>query len=283
MSKQKKLYFIVSLFLTFICSLPGYAADSNSCKSHPAMVEVTHTIDNILKELESNKSEIKSSPKVVYGIIDRLMVPKADFDVMSQLVLTRNWGKMNAEQQKAFTKEVARLIIRTYGVAFESYDGETVEYLCPVKKLPGNASRVEISTVIHSIKRPDSVVKFRVLGRSDACKTCNATIDSCKATGKKCKELQKGGDAKELESCKNDYDACRKDAASCKESCTKCQECEKGQSSDCQNCNVQWLAYDLIIDNISIIESYRNIFADKFRREKNIDKIISDMQSRQKM
>lgn len=283
---EKVTKLILSTLISFaILGNFVYAQDSQDktkCMSHPAMQEVKKTVDEILVELEKVKSQIKSNPKVVYGIIDKLMVPKADFQVMSQLVLTRNWRGLSAQQKKAFMLEFQRLMIRTYGVAFESYDGETVEYVCPVRTLKGSFDRVEIKTVIHSLNRPDSTVKFRIIERNKSCNQCNTKIKSCKLLASKCKEFSAANKKKELESCKQDYDDCKQGVDECQTKCDLCQECEDtglANLDSCRDCDFDWLVYDLIIDNISIIDSYRQIFADKFRKQ-GADAIIADMHNK---
>lgn len=273
------LVLLMSFCAGLVFANPG---SSTVCFSHPAMQEVKTTTDKILVELEAVRNQIKANPKVVYGIIDRLMVPKADFRVMSRLVLTRNWKGLSEVQKNNFTKEFSKLMIRTYGVAFESYDGETVEYSCPIRDLPGNMPRVEVKTTIHSLNRPDSVVKFRLLERNKTCISCKTTISSCKAKADECLALkdQHASEAK-LDVCKKDYDTCKLEATTCKSRCDICQACEEKPGAEgCGQCNFEWLVYDLIIDNISIIDSYRQIYTDKFRQERNADKIIADMHAK---
>lgn len=192
-----------------ISSISYGGTSSTDCFSHPALKEVKSAVDNIIKVLQQKKSAISKDRKVAYQIIDDYLVPKADFKLMSQLVLTHNWKKLNSEQQQSFTKEFQRLMIRTYGVAFEAYDGQTVDFQCPVKSLGsvggGAIERVEVTSTIRQTKQPDNVVKFRLIN------------------------------------------------------------------------NHGWKAYDLSVDNVSIIDSYRTVFANKFRKQKNPDLIIKDM------
>lgn len=223
---------ILYILATFILFKNSYAAvNSNTkCYDHPAMSEVIRTVDNILVDLEKNKQEIKANPKSVYKIINKTLVPKADFDVMSQLVLTRNWKKLNAKQRKDFTKEFSRLMIRTYGVAFESYDGETVTYECPVRTLQstGDRRRVEVATTIHSMNRPDNIVKFRILESEHDCDSwqenldkcsnlaaekvsgCNDKMKSCKTNCQNCDSCGSAGEVK------NKIDICKDIAKECK-------------------------------------------------------------------
>lgn len=302
MSKLNKiiLVFLISSF----CAVTNLYAADKSCYSHPAMKEVIKTVDKIIAELEGKKSQIKKNSKLVYGIINRVLVPKADFEVMSRLVLTRNWKKLNYKQRKDFIKEFSRLMIRTYGVAFESYDGETVGYSCPYRKLPksGASKRLEIATTVHSPNRPDSIVKFRILEKDKSCAKCSDAVNFCKRMVKKCKkfkskysdlksDLSSESNSKKKEKlskkiarsqrdygyCKKDYNDCKQMVDECKTECEQCQKCEQGQGTNCSQCASEWVVYDLIIDNVSIINSYRMIFKDKFRKQSNPDKIIADM------
>ncbi len=199
------------LCIAILISSMSYGASSTDCFSHPALKEVKSAVDNIIKVLQQKKSAISKDRKVAYQIIDDYLVPKADFKLMSQLVLTHNWKKLTSKQQQSFTKEFQRLMIRTYGVAFEAYDGQTVDFQCPVKFLGSvggggkTIERVEVTSTIRQTKQPDNVVKFRLIN------------------------------------------------------------------------NYGWKAYDLSIDNVSIIDSYRTVFANKFRKQKNPDLIIKEM------
>ncbi len=328
---------ILYILATFILFKNSYAATNSDpkCYAHPAMSEVTQTVNEILADLEKNKQEIKANPKSVYKIINKTLVPKADFEVMSQLVLTRNWKKMNDQQRKDFTKEFSRLMIRTYGVAFESYDGETVSYECPVRNLPstGGHQRVEIATTIHSMNRPDNVVKFRILkaerscnnwqenlakcgelvsGNTSECKdktkscitncqeceVCGKTsgvknkIDTCKDIASECKSIQneyknlksrQSDTAKiaqadsDYSSCKSKYESCKNQVSACKDNCGSCDACLQDNYVSCSTKSGNWLVYDLIIDNVSIINSYRQIFTDKFKKQKDPNKVIAEM------
>lgn len=274
-----KLFLICILNIIFLFSVNAAEKNDTDCMKHPAMIEVNKAVAQIINELESVKSQIKKDPKVVYPIINKLLVPKADFEVMSQLVLTRNWRSLTDQQKQSFIKEFSKLMIRTYGVAFEAYDSETIDYNCPVRNLPGKSDRVEVSTTIHSLNRPDSEVKFRVLQRNNTCKQCKNEIQSCKEQGATCKKMKEGN---EFDKCKASYNKCKADVKLCTNKCDQCNECFAkgnlaGNNFDCNSCNSEWLVYDLIIDNISIIDSYRQIFADKFRKTKDANKIIAEM------
>lgn len=273
----------------------------NSCYNDPAVKEIKNVIDKILVELEKHKSEVSGNSQLVYKIIDELMVPKADFKVMSSLVLTRNWKKLSDEQKKNFIREFSRLIIRTYGVAFEAYNGETVDVHCPLRKLSDKNDRVEVSSTIHHLKQPENLVKFRLIkisgssgeeqknnaAESEKCDTCKTIKQECKDLYTKCSgiknkvEKDSNTQAEQLKqdyaSCKTEYDQCKSKYNTCKNDCGKDSDTVSNSSAPG---NSVWKVYDLIVDNVSIIDSYRQVFADKFRKQSDVEKIIADMQQK---
>jgi len=275
LTKKSFILFISLFFSSLVIAANGI---NHKCYGDPAVKEVKDVVDDILVDLAKNKPAIQDNPKVVYKIIDRLLVPKADFKVMSQLVLTRNWKKLSDKQKSDFILEFSRSMIRTYGIAFEAYDDETVDIHCPVRKLKGKHKRVEVRTTIHHLKQPDNTVLFRLLKVNKVCKACKKDIKVCKDLATDCKDIKKTGSVDNYNSCKAKYDDCKSSVEQCSAKCDVCKACDKGKadSQDCSSC-FSWQVYDLIVDNISIIDSYRQVFTDKFRKEKNINKIIADM------
>ncbi len=205
---------IQCLVLILLCNVSSFAApdtdtasasNANKDCNHPAVVAIKIMIDDILQDL---KGQLKKDGKIdgpdVYKLIDRLLVPNADLNTTAKLVLVNNWKKLNAAQQEKFIKEFSRQMIRTYGVAFQAYDGETVEFDCRIKKLSGG-NKVNVTTKINHNKAPSNQVEFKLLNR-----------------------------------------------------------------------NNNWLIYDLTIDGISIVKSYRTVYAESFRK-KTPDQLLNDM------
>jgi ABC-type transporter MlaC component len=96
---------------------------------------------------------------------------------------------------------------KTYGVLFEQYNGETIQFHCPIRELSnGSAHRVEVDSTVHHPNKPDNEVRFRLMEREGA-----------------------------------------------------------------------WFVYDLIIDNISLVESYRQVFAESLSQKKSFEAFLSDL------
>lgn len=79
--------------------------------------------------LNSRGSELPLEEKELYRLVDETLMPHADFQRMSRLVIGKYWNQASSEQRADFKKEFKRLLIRTYAVALQKASPETIIYL----------------------------------------------------------------------------------------------------------------------------------------------------------
>jgi phospholipid transport system substrate-binding protein len=92
------------------------------------VVLIKTTSDEVLAAIKDNSEKIKTDPKLVSGLVEKMVLPHIDFQTMSKLVLAVNWRKASATQQAAFTQEFRELLVRTYSKSLGEYDGQKVTY-----------------------------------------------------------------------------------------------------------------------------------------------------------
>lgn len=144
-----------------------------------------------LHTLQQNQASLQSNPKVVYGIIYRILLPHVDMQEMSRVVLGREvWMNSSANEKQRFVGQFKLLLVRTYSTALAAYKNETVRFM-PLRGYNGSNSRVQVDSMILQQGGPSIPVSYRL--------------------------VLKGG---------------------------------------------QWKLYDLIVDGVSLVESYRAQFAD---------------------
>jgi len=85
--------------------------------------------DRMLQALKDNEDKIEEDPKLVYGLIDEILLPNFDFEKMSKLALGKNWRKANKEQRVRFIEEFRLLLVRTYSTAMLEYSDEELVFL----------------------------------------------------------------------------------------------------------------------------------------------------------
>jgi phospholipid transport system substrate-binding protein len=88
-----------------------------------ARAVIAETVEEVLAVLRdksvSTQGRIRSIEKIVYG--------RFDLEVMSRLVLARNWKRFSEEQKAEYVEEFKRYLTNSYGNRIERYDQQTVE------------------------------------------------------------------------------------------------------------------------------------------------------------
>ena len=102
---------------------PGVRAASES--EAGARAVIAETVEEVLAVLRdksvSTQSRIRSIEEIVYG--------RFDLEVMSRLVLARNWKRFSEKQKAEYVEEFKRYLTNSYGSRIERYDQQTVEIL----------------------------------------------------------------------------------------------------------------------------------------------------------
>lgn len=149
---MKCKYLFLSLWF-FCFSL--FAADS-------PVTMLQSTTDQVVAALKSNQATLKSNPKVVYRIMNQMIVPHFDLTGMARSVLPRNvWQQASASQRAQFTQQFTNLLVRTYSSALASYQNETVKYMPPREGANGN--RVQVNSTIIRQAGPSISLSYRLI------------------------------------------------------------------------------------------------------------------------
>lgn len=196
---------IQHLFIALICLFGlsvAYAA------SDP-MIMLKQTTDSLLASLRANRAHLKSDPTYVYSIVDRVLLPKVNVQVMSMSVLGRNaWAQATPAERQEFTKAFTTTVIKTYASALNAYTDQQVEFF-PIR---GGYVGRQILQVNSQIVRPD------------------------------------GGPAVPIS-----YSLVAQGG--------------------------QWQIYDLSVEGISLLQSFRSQFASELAQGQTIDQIITKLKS----
>lgn len=68
---------------------------------------VRQTSDQILGELMSRKQELQASPGKIYDLVEYIVLPRFDFQRMSQMVLGKYWPRAKPEEKEALSTPFA--------------------------------------------------------------------------------------------------------------------------------------------------------------------------------
>ncbi len=136
---------------------------------------VRSTSDKVLAALDQHREELNTDPKLVYRIVDELVLPHFDFEAMSKLVLGVHWRRATPAQQKAFTQAFRDLLVRTYAKSLAEYEGQTLRYL-PVRPST-DPNEVTVPTEIQPTSGPPIPVDYRLRKVGGEWKVFDVTID----------------------------------------------------------------------------------------------------------
>ena len=90
-----------------------------------ARAVIAETVEEVLAVLGDKsvptQDRIRSIEEIVYG--------RFDLEVMSRLVLARNWKRFSKEQKAEYVEEFKRYLTNSYGSRIERYDQQKVEII----------------------------------------------------------------------------------------------------------------------------------------------------------
>lgn len=158
--------FLVGFLLSGSLSV---AADSGASRV------VESTSERMLSALKSQRSAIKSNPAKIYGLVDRILVPKFDFNMITKAAVGKHWSEATPAQKKALTEGFQQVLIRTYAKALLNYSGEEIRYL-PEK--PGRSGTVVVPTEVSEAGAKPIPIDYKLHNRSGGWKVYDVKIDN---------------------------------------------------------------------------------------------------------
>lgn len=134
-----KLY--LCIFFVFLCgNIHANSAVHTATKDTIRVIENFH--NHLLESMQAGENWTYTKR---YEFLSPVILASFDFEKMSRLVLSRNWRKLSADEQKNFTELMQRLTTATYSSRFAEYNHEKLTVLSSenIKK-----QRVAIKTQI---------------------------------------------------------------------------------------------------------------------------------------
>ena len=78
-------------------------------------VEITRmTVDEIIDDMRSNEAVYTSDRVQLDAMVERRLLPRFNFNVMTQLAVGKYWAQASPEQKNKLTDEFRTLLVRTY-------------------------------------------------------------------------------------------------------------------------------------------------------------------------
>jgi phospholipid transport system substrate-binding protein len=94
-----------------------------------------------LEALEGRRDELKADRKVLFDVIDEILLPRWDRQYTGQLVMGRYWREATPEQRDAFITALYRKLLDSYGEGILQYDANQL-------KITGTRGKLEDGRVM---------------------------------------------------------------------------------------------------------------------------------------
>lgn len=118
------------------------------------------TSDQMISALKTNKASMKKNSGVVYGIVNRILLPHVDLETMARSVVGRSyWMEATPAQRDEFKRLFTRQVTSTYATALSSYQDEKVKFY-PIR---GGGDRVQVQSVIIRSNGQNIPVSYRLI------------------------------------------------------------------------------------------------------------------------
>lgn len=144
---------------------------------------VQQTFDRSVEAVRENQAAIEERPEVAYRLIDGILAPHVDFELMSQAVLGRHWRSATPEQRQRFVSAFRGAVTRGYALMLSENVDELVAKLQAGKAvlevgapLPGpDERRLTVPTTLRLDGR-NIPVEYRMFAREDEWKVYDVLI-----------------------------------------------------------------------------------------------------------
>lgn len=150
------------------------AVDDSSQNTAPDVL-IQSVAQELLDNIEAKRDTYKNNPDDLYAMVDKIVLPHFDFDLMSRLVLGRAWVQADEAQQAKFKDSFQSLLIKTYSTALLQYGDQDIAW--------GDArygEKPDRAQVISRITVPGESpveMEYRLRQRDDGWKVYDVAVD----------------------------------------------------------------------------------------------------------
>lgn len=121
---------------------------------------VKMTADTVLAEVTAQKAALEADTSLIYPLVERIVVPRFDFNSMARSAMGRFWRKASPQQQRRIVAEFQELLVRTYATALLGYSGQEIDY--PPMHVADGAKKVMVPTSIKNSGGPSIPINYRL-------------------------------------------------------------------------------------------------------------------------
>jgi len=137
---------------------------------------IKETTDQVLSQIAGQREQLRADPGKVYELVNETVLPRFDFEYMSQLVLGRYWARASVEQKSEFVQQFRELLVRTYATTLLNYADQEISYM-PLRMVSG-ATDATVSTKVVGGGAPPIPINYSLYQKQGEWKVYDVVIDN---------------------------------------------------------------------------------------------------------
>lgn len=151
-------------------SLLGWASLIWAAASPVDMLQTT--TNQMLAALKKSENR---NPQSLYRLVQSILLPHVNLDLMSEQVVGRYWAQATPAQREEFKKEFTLFVTRTYSTALSSYTSQTVRFFPIRGGVTGN--RVQVNSAIIQENGQNISVSYRLIASGGQWKVYDFSVE----------------------------------------------------------------------------------------------------------
>jgi phospholipid transport system substrate-binding protein len=160
---------LTAMFVYAVSFGSAYAGDPAAAQ---AVIESTSSQVKARLQDPAISKDFRQLTEFVHAVI----YPHADFDLISQLVLGKQWKEATPGEKDAFKKEFQTLLLRTYARAFVEFKDWSIRFL-PVSNDGEDNKKVTVKTEVIQPSAQPIAVNYKMLDQSGEWKVYDIQIE----------------------------------------------------------------------------------------------------------
>lgn len=136
---------------------------------------VVQTADKMMAKLKEEKDTIKKQPDKVYDLVNEIVLPHFDFELMSKRVLGKYWRSATDKQRAEFTSAFRGVLVRTYANRLTEYTEYKINYL-PMRP-DADQDKATVRSEIDQPGRTPVAVDYRLILNNKDWKVFDVAIE----------------------------------------------------------------------------------------------------------
>ena len=141
----------LSWFAGLFMSLNLLAGVSAQAVERSAQTVIQQATERLYAAIQHDCETGTLRPENLFPQVDAILLPHADFQRMSRLVMGKHWKRLSDSQRQQFIQEFKALLVRTYAMAIHSLSPEDIRYL------PERNSGAPDKTMVRTEVRPEGM------------------------------------------------------------------------------------------------------------------------------